>query len=340
MPLVGIGTDVHAFALPSDMTAAYEASGSVPGQLLNQFALSQHEGDLRVATTTTPSALSGTPELAIPDGEQVPARPADVSQSQVTVLRRSGDELAIVGQVSGLGPTEQIRGVRFAGPLAYVVTFRQTDPLYIVDLHDPTAPTVAGELKIPGFSSYLQMIGDGRVLGLGQDATNSGRVQGFQESLFDVTDPSNPQRIANLVVPDATSLAEDDHHAVLWWEPERLLAVPVSSWRAGGIASDLDSPTSNWPSSSVLVTRVTDTAIEQVGSISHPAAPSAGGGSSPCPPDANCAMPIDPGPGSYGWTPQIMRTLVADGRLVTVSSAGVKVSDLTTLADLAWIPLP
>jgi hypothetical protein len=330
-------TDVHAFTLPADAAAAYEASGSVPGQLLNQFALSQHEGDLRVATTTTPTWSGPVP---VPeDGSTSSAEPVDVSQSLVTVLRRSGDELATIGQVSGLGPTEQIRGVRFAGPLAYVVTFRQTDPLYVVDLHDPTAPRAAGELKIPGFSSYLQVIGDGRVLGLGQDATETGRTTGFQESLFEVTDPSNPQRLANLVVPDAMSLAEADHHAVLWWSPDRLLAVPVTSWGADGIASDPDSPTSNGPSNVVLVTRVTDTAIEQVGSISHPSAPSAGGGSSPCPPNANCVMPIGPGAGDGEWSPQIVRTLVADGRLVTVSSAGVKVSDLATLADLTWIPL-
>jgi hypothetical protein len=334
-----VRTDVHAFTLPADAAAAYEASGSVPGQLLNQFALSQHEGDLRVATTTTPMNCCIEPMPMLEDGSSSSATPVEVSQSLVTVLRRSGDELATIGQVSGLGPTEQIRGVRFAGPLAYVVTFRQTDPLYVVDLHDPTAPRAAGELKIPGFSSYLQVVGDGRVLGLGQDATETGRTTGFQESLFDVTDPSNPQRLANLVVPDAMSLAEDDHHAVLWWEPERLLAVPVTSWSADAIASDPDSPTSNGPSSIVLVTRVTDTAIEQVGSISHPSAPSTGGGSSPCPPNANCVMPIEPGGGGGEWTPQIVRTLVADGRLVTVSSAGVKVSDLATLADLAWIPL-
>jgi hypothetical protein len=105
------------------------------------------------------------------------------------------------------------------------------------------------------------------------------------------------------------------------------------------MTSDPDSPTSNGPSSYVLVTRVTDIAVEQVGSISHPTVPSTGGASSPCPPNANCVMPIEPGAGGGGWTPQIVRTIVADGRLVTVSSAGVKVSDLVTLADLAWIPL-
>ncbi|HEY6533695.1 MAG TPA: beta-propeller domain-containing protein, partial [Acidimicrobiales bacterium] len=332
-----VRTAVHSFALPSDVAATYEGSGSVPGQLLDQFALSEHEGDLRVASTTLPSSWWGQPEPAIPGGGRLPDRPAEVTESRVTVLRLQDDELVTVGEVTGLGPTEQIRGVRFAGPLAYVVTFRQTDPLYVVDLHDPTAPIVAGELKIPGFSSYLQVIGEGRVLGLGQDATDTGRTTGFQESLFDVSDPGQPTRLANLVVPDSSSLAEEDHHAVLWWEPDRLLAVPVTGWGAGVRAGAEE--ISTVPGNAVLVTRVTDTAIEQVGTIRHPAVTTRGGGSSPCPPNANCVMPIEPDPATYAWNPPIVRTVMADGRLVTVSNAGVKVSDPTTLADLAWIPL-
>jgi hypothetical protein len=250
-----------------------------------------------------------------------------VSQSRVTVLRPSGDRLDVVGEVTGLGPTEQIRGVRFAGPRAYVVTFRQTDPLFVLDLSDPTAPRVAGELEIPGYSSYLQVLGAGRVLGLGQDATDTGRTTGFQESLFDVADPAHPTRLAQLVVPHSWSTAEDDHHAVLWWEPEQLLAVPIERW--GSPVAD-----QTYPSEGVLVTRVTDAGIEELGTIGHTGATSGPG--APCPPDANCVLAVVP---AAPFAVPIERTLVAGGHLVTVSSAGVKVSDMATLADLAWIPL-
>ena len=130
-------TAIHSFGIAGRGDAAYEASGVVDGNLLNQFSMSEHEGRLRVATTTSDSGFGGS------------------SESQVRVLERSGTALEQVGVVSGLGVTEQIYSVRFLGNMAYVVTFRQMDPLYVVDLSDPTAPVVRGELKIPGYSAYL-----------------------------------------------------------------------------------------------------------------------------------------------------------------------------------------
>jgi hypothetical protein len=245
----------------------------------------------------------------------------------VTVLRQDGDALDVVGEVTGLGPTEEIRGVRFAGPTAYVVTFRQTDPLYVVDLTDPTAPRVAGELKIPGYSSYLQVLGEGRVVGLGQDATDTGRTTGFQESLFDVSDPGDPRRVDQLVVPGAQSLAESDHHAVLWWAPSGLLAVPVESWGRTGVGDTAGT--------GVLVSRIGVDTIEEIGTVTHPSPGDDHPRVPSCPPDANCIEPSLP----ISFPTPIARTLMADGRLVTVSTAGVKLSDPTTLADLSWIPL-
>jgi uncharacterized secreted protein with C-terminal beta-propeller domain len=321
-------TDVHAFSLPTDAAARYEASGSVPGTLIGQFALSEHDGDLRVASTVPAGWSSGPMPMAIEDGVTsgatavAPTTSPTTSESRITVLRPDGDTLAAIGEVTGLGPTEQIRGVRFAGPTAYVVTFRQTDPLYVVDLSDPTAPTVAGELKIPGYSSYLQVLDEGRVLGIGQDATDRGRATGLQESLFDVSDASNPTRTAQLVVPGAYSTAESDHHALLWWPGSDLLAVPVQSFGADD----------GQPFEGVLVTRVADGEITSVGTITHPS-----DGTAYAVPSCPAGVPCVPQPIAYP-TP-IARTLVADGKLVTVSTAGVKVSDLTTLADISWTSL-
>jgi uncharacterized secreted protein with C-terminal beta-propeller domain len=186
----------------------YLASGSISGRLLNQFSMSEHKGDLRVAATK--------------DGSE--------NSSEVNVLREDGGVLTSVGSVGGLGKGEQIFAVRFLGDRGYVVTFRQTDPLYVLDLSDAAAPKVTGELKIPGYSAYLHPIGDHRLLGVGQDATDQGRVQGTQLSLFDVSDPANPTRLANATLTGSSSDAEYDHHAFLYWPKTGLTVVPLQAY--------------------------------------------------------------------------------------------------------------
>ncbi|MYI56275.1 MAG: hypothetical protein F4062_04475, partial [Acidimicrobiia bacterium] len=118
------------------------------------------------------------------------------------------------------------------GDRAYVVTFRQVDPLYVVDLADPTQPAVLGELKIPGYSAYLHPVGDGLLVGIGRDADDDGRIRGFKASLFDVSDPADPREMDTWTLPDAESSVEWDHRAFLWWAPENLMIVPVWSWRS------------------------------------------------------------------------------------------------------------
>ena len=203
-------TDIHKFGIGDEVRTTYEASGRIPGRLLNQFSMSELAGDLRLASTD--------------DATQ---------ESAVTVLRQKDRVLEQIGGVGGLGKTERIYAVRFLGDRGYVVTFRQTDPLYVVDLADPTKPAVTGELKIPGYSAYLHPIGDHRLLGIGQDATEQGRVQGTQLSLFDVSDPANPKRLANATLPFSQSEAEYDHHAFLWWAKTGLAMVPVQSYVNG-----------------------------------------------------------------------------------------------------------
>jgi uncharacterized secreted protein with C-terminal beta-propeller domain len=203
-------TEVHAFDVTGSDTA-YVASGEVPGYAPDRWSFSEHEGRLRVATT-----------------EQKLFR--DV-ESTVTVLEETGNRLVAVGSVSGMGPGEQIQSVRWFGDLAIVVTFEQTDPLYTVDLSEPTAPEVLGELKIPGFSAYLHPLGDDLLLGVGQDATNTGRTTGSQASSFDLSDLREPTRISALDLGRHTySSVEDDSRTFTYLPEQRLALIPVSTW--------------------------------------------------------------------------------------------------------------
>lgn len=206
-------TAIHAFDSSRSGATRYFASGQVRGHLLNQFSLSEHRGYLRVASTSAPAWW---------------ARNATRSQSRVTVLHRDGRRLAEVGRVGGLGRGEQIYAVRFIGDKGFVVTFRQVDPLYTIDLASPLRPRAVGELKIPGYSAYLHPLRDNLLIGIGQNADEEGFRTGAQISLFDVSDLSRPVRLHKLTVADARTTVEWDHHAFLWWRPRKLAVLPLS----------------------------------------------------------------------------------------------------------------
>lgn len=238
-------TALHAFDLGGDGAATHVATGEVPGSTLNQFSLSEFEGHLRIATT------QGTPWGGGPE-----------SQSGVHVFERRDGELVEIGSVGGLGLTETIQSVRFMGPVGYVVTFRQTDPLYVIDLSDPSAPEAVGELKIPGFSSYLHPIAEDRLIGVGRDADLEGRDTGFLVSLFDVSDPTAPKQIQTHIERDAWSAAGNDPQAFLWWAPESAAILPIERYRE---------PTPNEPESfgaGITVLDVADSGITERATVS------------------------------------------------------------------------
>jgi len=208
----GFHTQIHMFDTSQAGSPRYLGGGGVKGFLLNQFSMGEYDGVLRVASTTAPSGWWWS----------------DDSESLVSTLQIDNGELKEIGEVGGLGKGEQIYSVRFIGDAGYIVTFRQTDPLYVIDLADPTDPRVAGELKILGYSAYLHPVGDGLLLGVGQDANDEGRTSGTQFSLFDVSDPENPTRIDKVAMDGGYSAAEYDHHAFTYWNG--LVLTPYSSW--------------------------------------------------------------------------------------------------------------
>ncbi len=163
---------LYAFAL-DDTRTEYVASGAVDGRIEDRWSMDEHDDVLRVAVG--PSVETG-------------------NFSSVVTLREDADDLEEVGRVDKLGVNEEIKSVRWFDDLAIVVTFRQVDPLYAVDLSDPDDPELLGELKIPGYSEYLHPISGDRLIGVGQDATLQGQLLGAQAALFDVRDLTAPRQ--------------------------------------------------------------------------------------------------------------------------------------------------
>lgn len=245
-------TDLHGFDTTSATSTDYLVSGSVDGWLLGRWALSAQDGYLRVATTST-GAAPGASDAGAGEGDTVssdamllPApQAAPDTSSSVVVLDEASGTLTEVGRVDGLGPGEQIRSVRWFGDLALVVTFRQTDPLYTVDLSDPAAPVVLGELKVTGYSGYLHPLGDDLVLGVGQEATQEGVGIGAKVESYDVSDLAAPAAVSTLVWEESSSAVEWDSRLFAYLPQLRTAVLPLDrygqdDWSSGLVAVALD----------------------------------------------------------------------------------------------------
>jgi uncharacterized secreted protein with C-terminal beta-propeller domain len=272
-------TQLHRFAASEPGRTEYSASGHVRGSMLSQWSMSEHDGALRVASTT---------------GEFSRRR----SKSHVTVLREVGARLIRVGHVGDLGRGEQIQAVRFIGDLALVVTFRQIDPLYTLDLSSPTDPQVLGELEVPGYSAYLHPLGDEHLIGVGQDATRRGRTRGSQASLFDLSNLTAPSLVdtRKLGSPASSSEVEFDHRAFLYNDTLELGVVPLEVFRRRD------------PFYGAVALRVRPTGIKTIGRIAH----------------------------GRSYRGKILRSLVVEDRLFTLSERGLASHDPVTLQQLGW----
>jgi uncharacterized secreted protein with C-terminal beta-propeller domain len=275
-----VKTQIHAFDISQPSKVTYLGSGSVPGYLLSQWSLSDFQGVLRVVSTDTPAWWGDS------SGD---------SQSFLTTFRASGGKLSQVGQLGGLGQGERVYAVRFIGNDAYVVTFKQVDPLHTIDVSDPAHPKLLGMLTLPGYSAYLHPIGDNLLLGIGQDIGAHNEPTGTQISLFDVSDLAHPTRIAHASLGQGWSAAESDHHAFLYWPATGLVVVPFGQQAVG--------------------MHVGKGGIDEIGRI----------------------VQLDAKSSSL---PEIERSLVVRGAVLTVSMQGVKASDLKTLADIGWAGFP
>jgi uncharacterized secreted protein with C-terminal beta-propeller domain len=213
-----IKTDVHKFSI-DNLSVKYKASAEVKGHLgwaqdKKSYRMSELGDDLRILTFTGEVGWNFAPTVDPTSNQAAGVVP---SPATLTVLRDIGTELKVIGTLPnskrpapiGL-PNEQIYAVRFLGNKGFVVTFRRTDPLYVLDLSDATDPKAVGELKAPGFSNYLFPVGANLLLGVGQDASNTGRAQGVKIGLIDIADLANPKEIATRIIGKSGSASAVD----------------------------------------------------------------------------------------------------------------------------------
>ena len=213
-------TQLHAFALDGTDTR-YVASGHVTGSIRDRWSLDEHDGRLRVAWTR-----QGIGAITDSNGET-----RQHSQNGITVFSERDGGLVPTGTIDRLGLDENIQSVRWFDDLAVLVTFRQMDPLYTIDLSNQDHPREIGQLKIPGYSGYLHPVGDDLMLGLGVDATDQGRSLGSQAAVFDIRDLADPKRVSTQGLGAQSSLpALDDPRGFTWLPDRRTGLTTVASW--------------------------------------------------------------------------------------------------------------
>jgi len=309
-------THLHKFEFKTDATFPnYVASGTVVGRVKDQFSLDDKDGHLRVATTESRIYVDADQRWVEPSRD--PAAPGDRPQSvnHVFVLGENGGWLDKEGDVGPLAPNEQIYSVRFVEHRGYVVTFRRVDPLFVLDLTNPAAPTKLAELKIPGFSEYMHPLDATHILTIGRDATSTGQAQGLQLQIFDVADGANPilqHKFTYSGSEYGSSEAEQDHKAFTYFADKKLLAFPYYSYGT------------NMRSSLELFKVDLGAGFSKVGSIDHT--------------DLVSSKPQGYCGGYYG--PQVRRGVFLENFVYSVSYGGVVVKDANDLAALgAKLPL-
>jgi uncharacterized secreted protein with C-terminal beta-propeller domain len=290
-------TTIHSIGIDQG-NITYQSQGTIPGSINNQFSMSEYEGYLRIASTV--------------HGWMMKSYLSSVeSYNNVYVL---DDALNIVGQLEDIAVGEQIYSARFLDTICYLVTYEQIDPFFVIDLQDPEYPTILGELKIPGFSTYLHPYDETHVIGIGQEE-NLVKV-----SLFNVEDVFNPQELSTYQIQRKTedyywsySTALYEHKAFLFDREKQLLIIPVSvDYKESAYVFDISQED-----------------IILKGIIAHD-------------PDSNDTTYQESGKellwvGDYRYS--IKRSLYIEDVLYTISDAMVKINDLNSLAEIASIDL-
>lgn len=326
-------TNLHTFDISSPGDTVYTGSGRVNGTVINQFALSEHEGVLRVATTTGQWARWWM------------ENPEPMSSQVVTMVRSMDIEteqqiLVESGRVDGIAPGERIWSARYDGDRAYIVTFEQIDPLWVIDLSDPTTPTILGELEVPGVSTYIHPLSRDHLLTIGLSPANEDGTgldwSGTQLSLFDVSDPTSPTRDAALRISPVSrdrahewswswSEATYESKAFQYWAPKEMLAIPLSTYRS---VEWYENGRYYWNYqyiSKLVLVQVNETegTLSVYGEVNH-------------------SSLYDGTDGQNRWWDDrnIRRSIFMGDFVYAISSAGITATNLSTLTETASLSLP
>lgn len=284
-------TVIHKISIQGG-SIEYKTNGEVPGYILNQFSMDEYNGNFRIATTTGQWSSQSANHVYVLDGD-----------------------MKIVGKLEDLAAGERIYSVRFLGEKGYVVTFRQIDPLFVIDLSEPSSPRVLGYLKIEGVSDYLHPYDETHVIGIGRDATEQGRITGMKLSLFDVSDVSNPKEVSKFIIGErgTDSDALTDHKAFLFSKSKNLLVIPIrlsngTDWNIwqGAYVFNVD-----LENGFVVEGRVTHENETMRGNEYY-----------------------------YDWQYQIRRSLFINNVLYTVSNSMIKMNYLSSLSEINKVELP
>jgi uncharacterized secreted protein with C-terminal beta-propeller domain len=298
----------------------YKASGNVPGHVLNQFSMDENNNYFRIATTVSGYVAN-----------------KDTSTNNMYVL---DENLNIVGRLEDVATGESIYAVRFIGNRAYMVTFRHIDPLFVIDLSNPTNPTVLGQLKIPGYSDYLHPYDETHIIGLGKEVDASidaekvhtegavyyTAIQGVKISIFDVSDVQNPIEMYKEVIGDrgTESLATSDHKAFLFDKQKELLVIPITVAQLKPGQSKSEQGDFVFQGAYVYKINLQDGLVLK-GKITHL---------------ENDSDLVKSGYYYYGSPYDIKRSLYMNNVLYTLSGKMIKMNNLDSMSEINKIQLP
>ncbi len=293
---------------------SYSAQGEIPGRVLNQFSMDEHDGFFRIATTSGHVSKTGY-----------------TSSNNLYIL---DENLERVSEIEEIAPGERIYSARFMGDKAYLATFKKVDPFFTIDLSDPYSPEILGKLKIPGYSDYLHPYDEDHIIGIGKDTVEAQEYdfdlgpgfawyQGLKIAIFDVSDFENPIELSKVIIGDrgTTSEALHNHKAFLFDRDKELLVIPVSVFEIPEeIKQQNDGYTGNthgdFTFQGAYVYQVSlDNGFELKGKISH----------------MNNEDMMKSGYYWYGGSGSISRSLYIDDVLYTISNKMIKMNDLETL---------
>ena len=307
-------TVIHKISV-DDGGIEYKCNGTISGRILNQFSMDEHSEFFRVATQTDGYWQSNVKKC-----------------TNIYVL---DENLEIVGEIENIAPGENMHSARFMGNRAYLVTFKNIDPFFVIDLSDPHSPEILGELKIPGYSDYLHPYDETHVIGIGKDSDETidadkihsenavyyTAILGVKIALFDVSDPENPKEVSKVVIGDrgTSTPVLNDHKAFLFDREKELLVLPINLHEF----KDDDKNYADLTFQGAYVYKLNlEDGFEYQGRITH-----------------QNDDTFEDGYRWYKWPSQVTRSLYIDNVLYTISDSMVKMNSLDDLSEINSVKL-